>query len=99
MCESQDRTLTIPNLITHRKHLMLRKSTAGGLGLFATASLPRGHFVCLYAGEFIGQDEAYRRFTKQEAAGHGNYMLCMRENDRVIGFVDPTCVGNVGWVP
>lgn len=75
---------------------MLRKSTAGGLGLFATASLPRGHFVCLYAGEFIGREEAYRRFRKQEADGHGNYMLCMRENDRVIGFVDPTCVGNVG---
>jgi hypothetical protein len=60
--------------------------------------MSRGHFICLYAGEFISQAQAHQRFLKQEAEGVGNYMLCMRENNAVIGFVDPTFVGNIGQV-
>jgi histone-lysine N-methyltransferase SETMAR len=60
--------------------------------------LPTGRFICLYAGEFIDQAQARQRFIKQESQGQGNYILCMRENDVVIGFVDPTVKGNIGYV-
>lgn len=79
-----------------RKNLWLKPSTAGGLGVFTDAGLAKGHFVCLYAGEFINQEEAPRRFLKQEAAGLGNCILCMRENNAIIGYVDPTFAGNIG---
>lgn len=84
-----------PTIRLISKRLRLQQSKAG-VGVFTSATLSRGHFICLYAGEFISQEQARRRFLKQDAEGIGNYMLCMRENNVVIGFVDPTSVGNIG---
>ncbi|GHJ85477.1 hypothetical protein NliqN6_1879 [Naganishia liquefaciens] len=77
-------------------NLVLRLGQASGLGIFADAFLPSGRFICLYAGEFIDQAQARQRFEKQQCERQGNYILCMRENDAIIGFVDPTIKGNIG---
>ena len=80
-----------------RDNLVLRSGEGIGLGIFADTALPAGRFICLYAGEFIEQAQARQRFVKQQLEGHGNYILCMRENDVVLGFVDPTVKGNIGY--
>lgn len=80
-----------------RDNLVLRFGEGSGLGIFANAPLPAGRFVCLYAGEVIDQTQARQRFAKQQLGSQGNYILCMRENDVVIGFVDPTVKGNIGY--
>ncbi|CAD6923519.1 unnamed protein product [Tilletia controversa] len=50
-----------------------------GLGVFATRPLPKGTFVCEYAGELISPSEARRRWTTQAETGQGNYILSVRE--------------------
>lgn len=74
----------------------MRPSDSGGLGIFASQGLPGGTFISLYAGEFIDHTEAQQRFMVQQSLNEGNYVLSMRENDKVLGYVDPTYVGNIG---
>lgn len=81
-----------------RKHLVLGQSDFGGLGVFASQGLLPGTFISLYAGEFIDHAEAQHRYSLQQSLNEGNYVLCMRENDKIIGYVDPTYIGNIGWV-
>lgn len=56
-----------------------------------------GSFVALYAGELISGKTAQRRRTKrqQKHPSWGNYILALRENDKVWGRVDATRTGNV----
>lgn len=88
---------TTHSFLIGRDNVVLRLCKGSGLGLFAKTSVPTGQFICLYAGEFIDQTQAQQRFAKQESEGQGNYILCMRENGAVIGFVDPTFKGNIGY--
>ncbi|KAF2360216.1 Pheromone shutdown TraB [Trinorchestia longiramus] len=41
--------------------------------------IPLGAFICEYAGEIIGVEEAKRRFAAQDATGKSNYILVLRE--------------------
>uniref|UniRef100_UPI003F726BF6 histone-lysine N-methyltransferase SETMAR n=1 Tax=Danio rerio TaxID=7955 RepID=UPI003F726BF6 len=70
-----------------------------GLGVEALERLPCGRFVCEYAGEVIGIDEARRRQLSQTPL-HMNYIIAVQEHkglDRVTQtFVDPVNLGNVG---
>ncbi|KFP84778.1 Histone-lysine N-methyltransferase SETMAR, partial [Acanthisitta chloris] len=70
-----------------------------GWGVRALEHIPRGRFVCEYAGEVLGFQEAQRRILAQTAED-SNYLLAVREHlhdGRVLEtFVDPTRVGNVG---
>ncbi|NXM72946.1 SETMR methyltransferase, partial [Serilophus lunatus] len=70
-----------------------------GWGVRALRPVPRGSFVCEYAGEVLGAAEARRRLEAQ-GPGQPNYILALREHlhgGRVLHtFVDPTRVGNVG---
>ncbi|XP_075997195.1 histone-lysine N-methyltransferase SETMAR [Genypterus blacodes] len=70
-----------------------------GWGVRTLEPLPRGTFVCEYAGEVIGFDEARRRQLAQ-GSKENNYIIAVREHagkDHVTNtFVDPASVGNVG---
>ncbi|NXC26599.1 SETMR methyltransferase, partial [Campylorhamphus procurvoides] len=70
-----------------------------GWGVRTLQDIPRGSFVCEYAGEVLGLAEARRRVQAQSPED-SNYILALREHlhdGRVLEtFVDPTHVGNVG---
>ncbi|XP_061076779.1 histone-lysine N-methyltransferase SETMAR isoform X1 [Conger conger] len=70
-----------------------------GWGLRALEPVPRGRFVCEYAGEVIGMEEARQR-QRAQRPGDMNYIIVVREHggggrlrETV---VDPAAVGNVG---
>ncbi|XP_019392150.1 PREDICTED: histone-lysine N-methyltransferase SETMAR [Crocodylus porosus] len=70
-----------------------------GWGLRTLEFIPKGRFVCEYAGEVLGFNEAYRRIQAQ-APEDSNYIIAVREHlhDGQImeTYVDPTYIGNVG---
>ncbi|OXB81564.1 UNVERIFIED_CONTAM: hypothetical protein H355_008412 [Colinus virginianus] len=70
-----------------------------GWGVRALQPIAQGTFVCEYAGEVLGRDEARRR-ARAQTARDANYIIAVREHvhgGRVLEtFVDPTYVGNVG---
>ncbi|XP_019633469.1 PREDICTED: histone-lysine N-methyltransferase SETMAR-like [Branchiostoma belcheri] len=70
-----------------------------GWGLRAAERIPLGRFVCEYAGEVLGLQEARRR-TRNMKHEDMNYILTLREHiasGRVVEtHVDPTYIGNVG---
>ncbi|NXU93990.1 SETMR methyltransferase, partial [Xiphorhynchus elegans] len=70
-----------------------------GWGVRTLQDIPRGSFVCEYAGEVLGPAEARSRVQAQSPEDP-NYILALREHlhdGRVLEtFVDPTHVGNVG---
>ncbi|KAJ8409387.1 hypothetical protein AAFF_G00235850 [Aldrovandia affinis] len=70
-----------------------------GWGVRALEPMPRGTFVCEYAGEVIGTEEARRRQRAQKP-GDMNYIIAVTEHagGGKLGetIVDPVAVGNVG---
>ncbi|XP_076603294.1 histone-lysine N-methyltransferase SETMAR [Chaetodon auriga] len=62
-------------------------------------AIPRGTFVCEYAGEVISLEEARRRQLAQRSEDN-NYIIAVREHAGTGSitetFVDPAMVGNVG---
>ncbi|KAL4655991.1 histone-lysine N-methyltransferase SETMAR [Arapaima gigas] len=70
-----------------------------GWGVRALEPIPCGTFVCEYAGEVLGYEEACQRQRAQGPADM-NYIMALREHTgqgRVCDtFVDPAAVGNVG---
>lgn len=80
--------------------LQITKVPGKGLGVLTNQKILRGSFVCEYAGEIIGIDEARQRFAQQKKCD-SNYILIMREHtDRLkqplITIIDPTVIGNLG---
>lgn len=79
--------------------LQVFRTERKGWGLRALERVPRGRFVCEYAGEVLGAAEVRRRLQAQTARDP-NYILAVREHAgraRVSEtFVDPARVGNVG---
>lgn len=70
-----------------------------GWGVRTLECISGGTFVCEYAGEVIGFQEARRRQLSQKAAD-SNYIIAVREHSSCSSvaetFVDPAAVGNVG---
>ncbi|XP_029908481.1 histone-lysine N-methyltransferase SETMAR [Myripristis murdjan] len=70
-----------------------------GWGVRTLEPIPCGTFVCEYAGEVIGFDEAKRRQLAQ-GPEENNYIIAVREHAGqgpiTETFVDPAIVGNVG---
>ncbi|KAL6111302.1 setmar [Pungitius sinensis] len=70
-----------------------------GWGVRTLEAIPRGTFVCEYAGEVIGLEEARRRQLAQRS-GDNNYIIAVREHagggSVTETFVDPGAVGNAG---
>ena len=80
--------------------LELMKAGVKGNGLRCQIDLPKGAFVCEYAGEVIGAEEARRRY--QRNLDGPNYIFALREHfgrinsNSVITYIDPTHIGNIG---
>lgn len=74
-----------------------------GYGLITQEFIPKGAFICEYAGELIGLEEAKSRFKSAHTNGKMNYIFVLRE---IIGFsddahiietiIDPSYIGNIG---
>ncbi|XP_026764637.2 histone-lysine N-methyltransferase SETMAR [Galleria mellonella] len=70
-----------------------------GFGLFTESHIPRGMFVCEYAGEIITKSEANKRHQINAVEGKMNYIFCLQEHskDRMFQyFIDPSRFGNIG---
>ncbi|KAM4893581.1 histone-lysine N-methyltransferase SETMAR isoform 2-T2 [Sylvia borin] len=79
--------------------LQVFRTARKGWGVRALQPVPRGSFVCEYAGEVLALAEAHRRIQAQ-APEQPNYIIVVREHlhdgQVMETFVDPTRVGNVG---
>jgi len=78
--------------------LTVRQLPDKGLGLFTTKLVKKSQFICEYAGEVIGLQEARHRI---EANKHNamNYVLVVSEHigDRaIVTCIDPRYFGNIG---
>ncbi|XP_075978813.1 histone-lysine N-methyltransferase SETMAR [Anticarsia gemmatalis] len=70
-----------------------------GLGLFTTNFIPKGTFVCEYAGEVITRSQAATRHQSNLINSKMNYIFCLKEHcgeSVVETFVDPSLFGNIG---
>ncbi|XP_054935738.1 histone-lysine N-methyltransferase SETMAR isoform X1 [Physeter macrocephalus] len=80
-------------------HLQVFKTDRKGWGLRTLDFIPKGRFVCEYAGEVLGFPEVQRRIQLQ-TIHDSNYIIAVREhvyNGQVMEtFVDPTSIGNIG---
>nr|XP_003410037.2 histone-lysine N-methyltransferase SETMAR [Loxodonta africana] len=99
MCQCSDRC---KNRVVQRGlqfHLQVFKTDKKGWGLRTLEFIPRGRFVCEYAGEVLGFPEVQRRIQLQ-TVHDSNYIIAIREhvyNGQVMEtFVDPTYTGNIG---
>ncbi|XP_015190270.1 PREDICTED: histone-lysine N-methyltransferase SETMAR [Polistes dominula] len=70
-----------------------------GLGLITTKFIRKGQFICEYAGEIIGIDEARRRVEANKNDNSMNYVLVVSEHigeQVIVTCVDPKYFGNIG---
>lgn len=80
-------------------YLQVFKTDKKGWGLRTLELIPKGKFVCEYAGEVLGFSEVQRRINLQTKYD-SNYIIAVREhiyNGQIMEtFVDPTYTGNIG---
>lgn len=70
-----------------------------GFGLITNSNIKKNQFICEYAGEVIGIDEAKFRDKNNKINKEMNYILVVTENigDRkIITCIDPKYFGNIG---
>uniref|UniRef100_A0A914XPQ7 Histone-lysine N-methyltransferase SETMAR n=1 Tax=Plectus sambesii TaxID=2011161 RepID=A0A914XPQ7_9BILA len=68
-----------------------------GFGLRAVEAIPKGHFICEYAGEVISAEEVDKRAAARPSQTH-NYVMTVKEHigDEVRTiFIDPSARGNL----
>ncbi|KAK6635570.1 hypothetical protein RUM44_000823 [Polyplax serrata] len=79
------------------KCLELFDAGSKGLGLKSKRKISRGSFICEYAGEVIGLEEAIRR---QNHRTEMNYVFVLKEyagqSLSSVTCVDPSLIGNIG---
>jgi len=72
-------------MLTDREGLELRaigKDVALGLGLFTTQRLRSGHFVCLYAGEWLDTEQARARWAARTRGSELSSLADTRKRKR-----------------
>ena len=77
--------------------LKVLEASNKGLGLFTAKLIKRGQFICEYAGEVIGIDEARYRFEANKNSM--NYVLVVSEHigdQNIVTCIDPKYFGNIG---
>jgi histone-lysine N-methyltransferase SETMAR len=83
-----------------RKNLKIVSFPDKGLGLVTETFIPKGSFICEYAGEILTKSEAIKRNQENDAAGLMNYILCLNEivegKTKFQTFVDPSRKANIG---
>lgn len=72
-------------------------------GLTSSEHIPRGGFICEYAGEILSRKEAHNRLKKYRKTLDKNYILFMKERSNkghekstITTIIDPTKSGNIG---
>nr|XP_014101489.1 probable histone-lysine N-methyltransferase set-23 [Bactrocera oleae] len=72
-------------------------------GLISNEHIPKGAFICEYAGEIISRKEAHNRLKRYEQTLDNNYILFMKERIKerhekstITTIIDPTKRGNIG---
>ena len=60
-------------------HLTVLQVEGKGWGVLANRDLHQGEFVCEYAGEVIGEEEARARWRRQLQLQLSNYIMVVRE--------------------
>lgn len=76
-----------------------RTKNSKGAGLFTSAGIRNGNFICEYAGEIISDREASERFRSQEKKNIMNYIFSVRETfgtNVIKTYIDPSVFGNIG---
>lgn len=73
--QSNSREENVPERICERGTCLPDK----GSGVFTKSFITRGAFICEYAGELLGEEEAKRRFARQKRERKCNYILVLRE--------------------
>lgn len=79
--------------------LIVREVAGKGLSLFTNKLIKKGQFICEYAGEVIGLQEARRRVEINKQRGAMNYVLIVSEhagNRVTVTCIDPKYFGNIG---
>uniref|UniRef100_A0A336LCY3 CSON003567 protein n=1 Tax=Culicoides sonorensis TaxID=179676 RepID=A0A336LCY3_CULSO len=86
-----------------RKDLEITSMGGKGKGLITRKFIPRGAFICEYAGELLTKNEALKRNKINDDHGHMNYIVCLNElsdskskTDGLQTFIDPSKRGNIG---
>lgn len=81
------------------KHLKIFQTDSKGLGLKTEKEISSGTFICEYAGEVIGLEEAKERQMKNKSEKKMNYIFILNEhfeNKDLVTCVDPSVIGNIG---
>ncbi|KAH7937424.1 hypothetical protein HPB49_012122 [Dermacentor silvarum] len=78
-----------------RYRLRVCKTREKGFAVRALEPVPRGSFVCSYAGEVVSLEVARQRVSQRDPC-EPNYVMVLRENGVVTLVVDPSSVGGVG---
>lgn len=89
-----------------RKHLKVVNSHIfKSKGVITMADIPKGAFICEYAGELLTHSEAIKRLDENERNNKMNYILFLKEHCLISGveddkelttIVDPSRKGNIG---
>lgn len=103
-CNDSCRCSACPNKLVQfgpRDCLIIQNNGSKGLGLFSAKTIPKGSFVCEYAGEILTKTEALRRDQRNRNENKMNYVFCLNEISSMDGssiqtFVDPSRKGNIG---
>lgn len=80
-----------------RANLEIKRFDDKGYGVSCTQRITKGEFVCEYAGEIIGREEALRR--QRAASGDMNYIFWLNEyaeGKLTQTVIDATCIANIG---
>lgn len=82
-------------------HLIIKKFNDKGFGLESLKYIPKGTFICEYAGEILTKQEAQKRDLENQEFGKMNYIFCLNEiklksNEKIQTFIDPSVKGNIG---
>ncbi|XP_038208975.1 probable histone-lysine N-methyltransferase set-23 [Zerene cesonia] len=93
-----------PNRVVQKgpiKNLSVKlcSNEAKGYGLFTITCIPKGTFICEYAGEIITKSEAERRQSTNLSRQNMNYIFCLNEvvgNKSMQTYIDPSVFGNIG---
>lgn len=81
--------------------LVLKRTEGKGLGVFADCEIiPKGSYICEYAGEYVRGEEAKRRLKMYDELNKGHALLVFREilpsgTAALRTFVDATNVGSI----
>lgn len=84
-------------------HLKIKNFEDKGLGLISEKYLPKGSFICEYAGEILTKAEAIKRDENNLRDHKMNYIFCLNEicmeklgGKSIQTFIDPSLKGNIG---